>query len=270
MEIFMSNNIEKKQNVKSSPEGISDLSKQSSPKKMLIMFIVDNSENMSGAKIAKVNEIFGTIIPALQKIQIEIGDTVEIKIAVMTFGTNANWIVSPTKIMEYNHIFFRADGGGSEYGNMLKALESKLSRKSFMSYKGKIAAPIIVLIINGTPNDDHYENIINDLNRNIWFSASERYAVLMSHHNSAKSAVESFVSDPVEGIVTLEDLKNLPESIRPKTIHTVSTMSEYREQFFDSENADNAALSFPCKDPFSAPFDSHLFYYNPFKCDGVL
>jgi uncharacterized protein YegL len=219
---------------------ISDMPGRAALKSLLMIFIVDNSGSMRGARIDKVNDAFRTMIPALQKVQMEVNNAFELSIAVMTFGSNARWIVTPTRIIDYHHTDIEADGGGTEYGTMLKTLEEKLSHDAFMAYSGKIAAPYIMLMTDGKPNDHHYEDVIDGLKKNLWYSHSQRYAVLIGHQaiydSDARAAVEAFVSDPSEGIVTAEDAQTIVETVSAKTIHTVRMMTNHAAKPSDIED----------------------------------
>ena len=208
---------------------INDLPGHAAQKSLLMIFIVDISGSMSGERIDRVNEAFRTMVPTLQQIQTEVNDAFELSIAVLTFGTNAQWIVPPTPIMAYFHEDLRADGGGTQYGTMLRELQSKLSRQAYMAHKGKIAAPYIMLMTDGKPLDSDYETVIQELQNNLWYFHAQRYAVLIGrkaiNDAKARSAVQAFVSDAREGIVTAEDAQAIVETVSAKTIHTVRLMT---------------------------------------------
>lgn len=227
----MPNNIEELLRGSPLTGSISDMPGRAALKSLLMIFIVDNSGSMSGDRIDKVNDAFRNMVPALQKVQTDVNDAFELSIAVMTFGSTAEWVVSPTPIMEYYHENIDADGGGTDYKRMLEALKEKLTREAFMAHSGKIAAPYIMLMTDGEPNNDHYGTVIDELNKNLWYNQSQRYAVLIGRQaitdRKARAAVESFVTDPSEGIVTAEDAQTIVETVSAKTIHTVRMMTNH-------------------------------------------
>lgn len=208
---------------------ISDLPGHAAQKSLLMIFIVDISGSMNGERIDRVNEAFRTMIPTLQQLQTEVNDAFELSIAVLTFGTKAKWIVPPTPIMAYFHEDLLADGGGTQYGTMLRELQSKLSRTEYMAHKGKIAAPYMMLMTDGKPLDADYETVIQELQGNLWYYHAQRYAVLIGrkaiNDAKARSAVQAFVTDPKEGIVTAEDAQAIVETVSAKTLHTVRLMT---------------------------------------------
>ena len=58
---------------------------------MVVVFIVDTSGSMQGAKIAAVNSAIEEVLPEIAKISDENADA-EIKIAVLDFSTDAKWL----------------------------------------------------------------------------------------------------------------------------------------------------------------------------------
>lgn len=213
---------------------VSMLSGIASQKKMLIIFMVDNSGSMSMEEcMDAVNEAFERMVPALQDLQRKVNDAFELEIAIMTFGSMAKWIVEPTPILQYFHTKIQANGGGTSYGNALRALKEKLTEKEFMAHKGKIAEPYIMFMTDGYPQDSDYENVIQELKENLWYVNSQRYAVLIGKsaisNSKARAAVEAFVSDPVEGIIDALDAEAIVQNVSAKTIHTVKGMTQHRK-----------------------------------------
>lgn len=206
-----------------------DMPGAASQKSMLMIFIVDNSASMDGEQMVSLNQAFREMVPVLQKIQMDVNDAFELSIAVLVFGTNAHWKVEPTPILKYAHTNIDANGGGTDYGRALKELQSKLTRQEFMAHTGKIAEPYILLMTDGEPNDHGYESVIEELNRNLWYRHAQRYAVLIGktaiNNEKARTAVEAFVSDKREGIVTAEEAKKIVEVVSAKTIHTIKNMT---------------------------------------------
>ena len=208
---------------------IDELPAIASLKKLLMIFIVDTSHSMGGARMREVNEAFRTMIPALQRVQDDVGDAFSLQIAVMRFGTEATWITEPVPITEYVHQDITANGGKTCYGNMLDELERRLSASAFMAHEGKIAQPYMMLLTDGAPNDSGYAEKVEKLRENLWFRQAQRYAVLIGKEavasDKARKMVESFVDEPREAILTVTSAQEIVESVSAKTLHTVRNMT---------------------------------------------
>lgn len=208
---------------------MSNMSSTTTNKVMHMIFLVDISGSMGGDRIKKVNEAFCEMVPALQKIQRDVNDAFELFISILTFGSKANWRVTPTSILSYSHSELVANGGGTDYGNAFRALEEKLTRNEFMAHRGKIAEPYIMFMTDGEPNDSHYNDVLEDLKGNLWFSHAQRYAVLIGKdaitNAKARNAVENFVTDRNEGIVTAAEAAQIVSVVSAKTIHTIKNMT---------------------------------------------
>lgn len=210
-------------------EDVSALSDVGSQKSLLMIFIVDCSGSMEGDRIASVNEAFKTMIPTLQRIQVDVRSDFALNIAIMAFGSVAEWIVPPKPVMEYFHRNIKADRGGTDYGNMLRALQEKLTRSQYIPSSGKVSKPYIMLLTDGRPYGSRYESELKELERNLWYHHAERYAVLIGEKaiedDKARAAVRAFVSNEAEGIIDAADAQVIAESVHAKTIHTIKLMT---------------------------------------------
>ncbi len=245
-----------------------DMPGEASQKSMLMIFIADNSGSMYGERMDSLNQAFREMIPVLQKIQMDVNDAFQLSIAVLVFGTDAHWKVEPTPILQYVHTDLDSNGGGTNYGKALKALQSKLTRQEFMAHTGKIAEPYIMLMTDGQPNDNGYESVIEELNKNLWYSHAQRYAVLIGktaiHDAKARAAVEAFVSDKSEGIVTAEEAKKIVEVVSAKTIHTIKNMTMRTPHLGEEQEVRKTAPS-----ESSTPGDSENPYGDSWDFDNL-
>ena len=236
---------------------IDELPAMASLKKLLMIFIVDTSHSMGGARMREVNEAFRTMIPALQRVQEEVGDAFSLQIAVMRFGTEATWLAEPTPVMDYLHHDITANGGKTCYGNMLDELERKLSASAFMAHEGKIAQPYIMLLTDGAPNDTGYAGKVERLRENHWFRQARRYAVLIGKEAAASSKarkmVESFVDEPTEAILTVSSAQEIVESVSAKTLHTVRNMTRHVVGSTEEAEFPNARGGNPEMPPWNFP-----------------
>ena len=208
---------------------IGDMPGQAAQKMLLLIFIVDNSGSMEGDRMDQVNRAFREMVPTLQEIQNQVNDAFELKIAVLVFGSTADWKVEPTPILQYVHMDIDSYGGGTNYTRMLEKLQSKLSRKEYMEHTGKIAQPYIMLMTDGKPNDSGYQKVIDDLQQNLWYKEAQRYAVLIGegaiNDEKARQAVRTFVTDEHDGIVTAKEAHDIVKVVSAKTIHTIRNMT---------------------------------------------
>lgn len=205
------------------------MSAMTTNKVLHMIFIVDISGSMDGDCIDNVNDAFHQMVPELQEIQQKVGDTFELYISILKFGSSASWAVTPTPILNYVHNDIEADGGGTDFRNAFEALKSKLTRKEFMAHRGKIAEPYIMFMTDGYPNSNDYEPVLDELSENLWYTKAQRYAVLIGEdaisNVSARNAVEKFASDAKEGIVTAKDAVDIVSVVSAKTIHTIKGMT---------------------------------------------
>ncbi len=198
-------------------------------KKMLVIFIVDNSGSMSGEKMDKVNAAFRKMVPNMRELQQKVNDAFELQIAVLVFDSNASWKVTPTPILKYEHEEIDSYGGGTSYGKALRELKSKLNENEYMKHNGKVAKPYIMLMTDGKPTDKGYEDVITELERNIWYKNAQRYAVLIGkkavHDADARAAVKAFVSNETEGIITAEEAAEIVQAVSAQTMIALKEMT---------------------------------------------
>jgi len=206
---------------------LGSLGKKGSTKALLMTFVVDTSGSMAhDGRIEAVNQAFDRMIPVLKK-QDEENDTYTLYIAIMTFNIGVNWVVTPTKISEYNHAPLQVlDNYATRYSLAFESLNEKLSLDNFMDLSGRKARPYILFMTDGAPSKgDDYLTVLNQLKTtNGWFVNADRYAVLMGSAASdpaAKEVVSVFVDDPREGILTAERAEEIASKIEAHTLRTI-------------------------------------------------
>lgn len=208
--------------------------KQSAVQKVLHMiFIVDDSGSMKqDGRMDAVNEAFKKMIPTLKDVQISEQSNYELRISIMKFDQEPEWIVEPTPILEYDHSPIPCSDWVTYYSRAFNVLDQKLSSNAFMAHSGKLAEPYILFMTDGEPTpEDNYQPALNRLLDNGWFQNSVRYAVLMGKEavNSplAKQAVSGFVSDPIEGIISATEAEEIASSVEAHTIHVINQMTHH-------------------------------------------
>jgi len=117
-------------------------------KTMVLFFVMDTSGGMDGAKIGAVNFAIRDMFPSIKEISDENADA-QIKIAVLEFSAvGARWITpnGPIELDYFNWLDLKAAPTGvGDLGAAYKALNEKLSTKSFMEASASSFAPVIFL-----------------------------------------------------------------------------------------------------------------------------
>jgi uncharacterized protein YegL len=136
-----------------------------SKKSLVIFFLIDTSGSMKGKKMGELNTVMEELIPEIRRVGE--ADT-EVKIAVLTFGTQVRWMYSePIPIEDFEWARLRADGVTS-MGEAFKELSARMSRNSFHKSPSLSFAPVIFLMTDGYPSDD-YKPALAELQQNSWY-----------------------------------------------------------------------------------------------------
>lgn len=136
-----------------------------SKKSLVIFFLIDTSRSMVGKKIGELNTVMEELIPEIRKVGE--ADT-DVKVAVLTFGTQVRWMYSePILIEDFEWSRLRADGV-TNMGEAFRELSARMSRNSFLNSPSLSFAPVIFLMTDGYPSDDYKEALV-DLKQNSWY-----------------------------------------------------------------------------------------------------
>lgn len=204
-----------------------------SQKILNMIFIVDTSGSMLyEGRIEAVNAAFREMIPTLRKVQQDVNTEFELRLAIMTFNQSANWLVTPTPILEYDHKDIPCSRSVTYYSEAFKALREKLSRSGYMAHGGKIAVPYIMFMTDGAPSkNDNYAAELDELNKNGWYQSSQRFAVLIGqgaiNSPDARNAVRLFVTNEKEGIIDAKDAVAIAREVQARTLRTVNAMTKH-------------------------------------------
>ncbi len=145
---------------------------------MLVIFIVDISGSMRGARIGAVNDAIRNVLPELKKR--EKGNTAaEIKIAILEFSSEARWKTpSPQQLSNFNYEDITNVGGCTNFGTAFHELNEKLDKNAFLSSSAGSYTPLIILLTDGKPSDIMmYHEELNILRRNRWFKYATRAGI---------------------------------------------------------------------------------------------
>ena len=144
-----------------------------SKKSLVIFFLIDTSRSMVGKKIGELNTVMEELIPEIRRVGE--ADT-DVKIAVLTFGTQVRWMYSePILIEDFEWSRLRADGV-TNMGEAFRELSSRMSRNSFLNSPSLSFAPVIFLMTDGYPSDD-YKAGLEALKANSWYKFALKAAL---------------------------------------------------------------------------------------------
>ena len=183
-----------------------------SKSQMVLFFMIDTSGSMSGSKIGTVNTVMEETIPEVRTVG---GADTEIKVAVLTFDSECNWMYDqPISIESFQWSTLSAHGM-TYLGDACRELNSKLSRKVWMNAPSLSYAPVIILLSDGAPNDD-WESGIEVLKKNSWFKHALKFAVAVGD-DCDKNVLSFFTGDP-EAVVQVNNGKALAKMLRFITV----------------------------------------------------
>ena len=145
---------------------------------MVVIFVIDISGSMKGARIGAVNDAIRNVLPELKKR--EKGNTsAEIKVAILEFSTNAHWrTLVPEPVSTFQFTDITDVYGGTNYSKAFEKLNEKLSADQFMSSTAGAYTPLIVFMTDGKPSDmGLYRDYLDELKQNKWFRYSTRVGI---------------------------------------------------------------------------------------------
>ena len=147
-------------------------------KKLLrIFFVVDEGINSSETTLFDINLIIDKIVNQCKMFQSQYYK-MEYEVAILCFADSAKWICSPVNVDNYVSAKFEHKNVKSYLSVALEELTKKLHRKEFMMYEGKmVATPHIIFMTGPNPVYDEYEDELNKIRDNAWFSHSLRNMV---------------------------------------------------------------------------------------------
>lgn len=190
---------------------------------MPLIFLVDTSGSMSGAKIASLNTAVRTALNDVGEISHNNSDA-QIKVAVLEFSSGTNWMY-PEPMDSENFVWQDLEAGGLTcFGEALNELNNKLSKShGFMAEPTGSRAPAIILLSDGEPTDD-YKHALEKIKGNRWFKVGVKVAIAIG--DDADTGVLAEFTGNVEAVITVHTVDQLK-----KIIHTVSvTASQVASQ----------------------------------------
>ena len=207
---------------------------------MPLIFLVDTSGSMQGAKIASLNTAVRESLNDVGEISKNNSDA-QIKIAALEFSSGVQWMYpQPQDSESFNWQDLQA-GGLTSIGAAYDELNNKLSKShGFMAEPTGSRAPAIILLTDGQPTDD-YKHPLEKLKGNPWFKAGVKVAIAIGDEDTNVDILAEFTGNK-EAVITVHNVDQLK-----KIIHTVSvTASQVASQ--------SASVGVSASDP-SAPAD---------------
>ena len=167
---------------------------------------------MRGPKIRTVNKVMRNTIDEIRGIG---GSDIDLKISVLSYSNGCEWMNNvPVSVEDFvwNDL---ETGGWTNLGAACRELNSKLSRKEYMTTPSLSYAPVIFLLSDGGPTDD-YQKAIYELGQNKWFKYSLKVAVAIGKKANLEK-MSAFTGDS-DAVVTANNSISLANLIRRVTI----------------------------------------------------
>lgn len=188
---------------------------------MPLIFMVDTSGSMGGAKIAALNTAVREALNEVGDISKNCADA-RIKVNAMEFNSDCRWMYpAPVDAESFQWQDLTA-GGNTSFGMAVKELNAKLTRKEggFIEAVGSRRAPAIILISDGGPTDS-YRNNLATIRGNQWFDIAVKVAIAVG--DSADKDMLAEFTGSMESVITVHDLEQLKKLIRTVSV-TSSTI----------------------------------------------
>ena len=190
--------------------GLYDETVEPSRRTMTLFFVVDTSGSMTGQKMGTVNSAIEEVIPEIAKISAGNADAA-VKIAVLQFSSGIKWLTpQPMDAADFKWNYLDAYGL-TDFGEMCKELNAKLSRKEFMNNIVGSYAPAVFLLSDGEPTDE-YKKELEALKQNNWFKAGIKIAVAIGE-DANRDILAEFTGSR-EAVITVHTPEALIKMIR--------------------------------------------------------
>lgn len=178
---------------------------------MTLIFLVDTSGSMEGEKIGQLNFAVENTVPEVAEISANNADG-EIKIAVMEFSTDIQWMY-PEPISAEDFTWQNLEAVGlTSLGEAFRELNKQLSQTTgFMKEASGSYAPVIILMSDGEPTDD-YRHALEKLKTNNWYKAAVKIALAIG--DDANKDVLTEFTGTKEAVLTVHTREQLAKIIR--------------------------------------------------------
>lgn len=182
-----------------------------------LIFLLDRSRSMQGAKIAQVNQA----IPKIKKFLMDIAenDEVNIKLRILAFNAEPQWIVGTVEHGVDIEDLFWSDLTAENISSVSKAIReaSKVLSMRYLCF-GRIFHPIVILITDGNYSDeqDEYQNAVEEMKKKLVGTSCKevvvRIALGVGDYN--RQELEKFASKRRDSFVAgIEELKLIHNAV---------------------------------------------------------
>lgn len=140
-----------------------------------IIFIIDSSKSMQGAKIGTVNSAIEELVPELIDISTASSD-VSIYVNALKIGDSVRWLFKDMckgETFRWHNIHA---GGNRNIGQSLRELDRKLRYGKFFNDSKKYFKPIVFFLTDGV-SEDNYRESLNLLKKNNLFNEAIKVGV---------------------------------------------------------------------------------------------
>ena len=190
---------------------------------MPLIFMVDTSGSMGGAKIAALNTAVRESLNEVGEISKNNADA-QIKVGALEFSSDAQWMYPQLEDSESFQWQDLQAGGLTSFGAALNELNNKLSKShGFMSEPSGMRAPAIILLSDGEPTDD-YGHALEKIKGNNWFKIAVKVAIAIGDEAN-KDVLAEFTGN-IEAVITVHDIDQLKKIIRVVSVTSSMVASQ--------------------------------------------
>lgn len=213
---------------------------------MPLIFVVDTSGSMEGAKIASLNTAVRDALVDVGEISKNNGDA-QIKVGALEFSSGVNWMYPQLINAEEFQWQDLKEGGLTSLGAAYDELNNKLSRShGFMAEPSGSRAPAIILLSDGVPTDD-YKHSLEKLKGNPWYKVGVKVAIAIGDDTDTDILAE-FTGEK-EAVITVHNVDQLKKIIRTVSVtasrvasQSASVDTKEKEDGTQSANDPNAQM----------------------------
>lgn len=208
-----------------------------------IIFMVDTSGSMGGAKIGSLNTV-------VCKNLNEVGEIarccagIHIKAAVLQFSSDVSWMYD--KMIEAESFQWKdlTAIGLTNFGAACEALDKKMSESNgWITDPTITSAPSIILLTDGEPTDE-YRHALEKLKGNQWFKVACKVAIAIG--DDADDNVLADFTGNKEAVIKVHNIDQLKKTIG--TVIVTSAMVNSKSSDVGTNTSGNGAPA-PIADP---------------------